>query len=173
VHGASDVGIDEIAHALLEAIQSELGPSKTSPIAPNRTGRDRDRAIAAAQLMEARSEEPLDLATVARWVGVSPFHFLRAFRRELGITPHQHLIRVRLRRAIERLLETNRPITEIALEVGFEDLSNFVRTFHRHVGWAPSEFRSKILQAPRQSPALHVRPPQEDQHVRPRRDRSQ
>jgi AraC-like DNA-binding protein len=149
-HGRSDVGIDEIAHALLEAIQSELDPSTTMASLPSaRSHRDRDRAVAAAHFMEAHSEEPLDLGTVARRVGLSPFHFLRTFRRELGITPHQHLIRVRVNRAVELLLETERPIGEIALDVGFEDLSNFVRTFRRHIGWAPSEFRSKILQARR------------------------
>ena len=145
-HGASDVGIDEIAHALLEAIQSELDPPGPGPRPRRSARRDRDRAVAAAEFMEAHSERPLDLATVARRVGLSPFHFLRLFRRELGLTPHQHLIRVRIRRAIESLAETARPVTEIALDVGFEDLSNFTRTFQRHVGWAPSAFRSKILQ---------------------------
>jgi AraC-like DNA-binding protein len=96
-HGASDVGIDEVAHALLEAIRSELQPSRSTPPPGRPASRDRDRAIAAAQWMEAHADEPVDLASVARQVGVSAFHFLRAFRRELGITPHQHLIRIRLR----------------------------------------------------------------------------
>jgi AraC family transcriptional regulator len=108
-------------------------------------------ALAAAEFMETHAEQPLDLATVARCVQISPFHFLRLFRRELGLTPHQHLIRVRIRRAIERLAETDRPITDIALDVGFEDLSNFVRTFHRHVGCPPSAYRSKILQVGRRA----------------------
>jgi AraC-like DNA-binding protein len=148
-HGRSSLAIDEVAHALLEAIQSELDPPASTPLPIRSTRRDRDRAIAAAGFMEAHAEQPLDLATVARRVELSPFHFLRLFRRELGLTPHQHLIRSRIRRAIERLVETDLPVTDIALEVGFEDLSNFVRTFHRHVGCAPSAFRRKILQVRR------------------------
>jgi AraC family transcriptional regulator len=149
--GESDAGIDEMAHALLDAVQSELDPppSGGSPIRSIR--RDRDRAVAAAEFIEANAELPLDLATIARRVGLSPFHFLRLFRHELGLTPHQHLIRVRIRRAIQRLVDTDRRVTDIALEVGFEDLSNFVRTFHRQVGWAPAAFRRKILQAGRGS----------------------
>lgn len=167
------MGIDELAHALLQAIQSELDPPRTKATPVEDVRRDRDRAVAAAELMEARAEQSLDLARVARHVGLSPFHFLRLFRRELGLTPHQHLIRLRIRRAIERLLETDRPVTEIALDVGFEDLSNFVRTFHRHVGCAPSRFRSKILQVQRRVSALEVHPPQEGEHVRSRRNRSE
>jgi AraC family transcriptional regulator len=150
-HGDSDAGMDELAHALLDAIQSELDPPARGQLPCRSVRRDRDRAVAAAEFIESNAEQPLDLATVARWVGLSPFHFLRLFRHELGLTPHQHLIRVRIRRAIQRLVDTERRVTDIALEVGFEDLSNFVRTFHRQVGWAPAAFRRKIFQVGRGS----------------------
>jgi AraC family transcriptional regulator len=83
---------------------------------------------------------------------LSPFHFLRLFSSVLGVTPHQYLIRSRLRRAARLLADDARSITDIALEVGFGDLSNFVRTFHRAAGVSPRTFRQaakgdrKILQ---------------------------
>ena len=74
-------------------------------------------------------------------IGLSPFHFLRIFTRVLGVTPHQYLIRSRLRRAARLLACETKSITEIALDVGFADLSNFVRTFHRAALVSPRDFR--------------------------------
>jgi len=82
-----------------------------------------------------------DLETAAREFGLSPFHFLRLFARVLGVTPHQYLIRSRLRRAARLLADDTMPVTEIALDVGFGDLSNFVRTFHRAAAMSPRSFR--------------------------------
>ena len=65
---------------------------------------------------------------------ISPFHFLRLFTDVLGVTPHQYLVRSRLRHAARLLADDDSPITEIAYDVGFGDLSNFVRTFHRAAG---------------------------------------
>jgi AraC-like DNA-binding protein len=63
------------------------------------------------------------------------------FRAVLGVTPHQYLIRARLGRAARLLADPARSITDIALDVGFADLSNFVRTFHRAAGVSPRAFR--------------------------------
>ena len=60
----------------------------------------------------------------------------------LGVTPHQYLLRVRLRHAARLLAEETRPVTEVALDVGFADLSNFVRSFRRAAGVSPSRFRA-------------------------------
>jgi len=63
------------------------------------------------------------------------------FVRVTGVTPHQYLVRTRLRRAAALLADPDRRIGDIALEVGFGDLSNFVRTFHRAAGMSPGRFR--------------------------------
>jgi len=57
------------------------------------------------------------------------------------VTPHQYLVRSRLRRAARLLAEPDRAVTDIAMDVGFNDLSNFVRTFHRAAGVSPRGFR--------------------------------
>ena len=59
----------------------------------------------------------------------------------LGVTPHQYLVRSRLRHAARLLADEDSPITDIAYDVGFGDLSNFVRTFHRAAGVSPRRFR--------------------------------
>ena len=72
---------------------------------------------------------------------MSPFHFLRLFAKVVGVTPHQYLVRSRLRHAARLLADEDKAITDIAFDVGFADLSNFVRTFHRAAGVSPRDFR--------------------------------
>ena len=95
----------------------------------------------AALWIEAHSHRPIDLEEAAAQAGVSPFHFLRLFAAVLGVTPHQYLVRSRLRHAARLLAEDERAVTDIAYDVGFDDLSNFVRSFHRAAGVSPLEFR--------------------------------
>ncbi len=148
--GVSDIGVDE-AGLLFAAKFIELVSGKTHKPEPVRS-LDRRRAVEAALFIETNAHEPIDLERTASETGLSPFHFLRMFSRSLGVTPHQYLLRARLRRAARLLADTDRPITEIALDVGFADLSNFVRTFHRVAGVSPRNFRAaakgerKILQ---------------------------
>jgi AraC family transcriptional regulator len=97
--------------------------------------------VETALWIDAHAPQPIDLETAARQAGLSAFHFLRLFAAVLGVTPHQYLIRSRLRRAARLLAEDDRPVTEIAFDAGFADLSNFVRTFHRSAGVSPGKFR--------------------------------
>ena len=88
-----------------------------------------------------RLSEPHSLAELARVAGLSRYHFLRTFRRATGVTPHQWLLRARLREAAQRLAAGRDPVTEIALDVGFQDLSNFVRSFRAEFGVSPRRYR--------------------------------
>jgi AraC-like DNA-binding protein len=114
---------------------------------------DRDQAVALCIAAEAHADREIDLAAAAAEARLSPFHFLRVFTRVLGVTPHQYLVRARLRRAARLLIEADAPVTDIAYESGFADLSNFMRSFRRAAGVTPRQFRraartknSKILQ---------------------------
>ncbi|WP_053230482.1 helix-turn-helix transcriptional regulator [Sandaracinus amylolyticus] len=137
--GASDVGLDEIGLALAHRfVALALGRTPT----PTKAGaRDRRRAIDAALFLDACSREEIDLERTAREVDLSPFHFLRVFSSVVGVTPHQYLVRARIRRAAHALSEGDRAIAEIAFDVGFGDLSNFVRTFRRAAGLTPRAYR--------------------------------
>ncbi|HET9956577.1 MAG TPA: AraC family transcriptional regulator [Polyangiaceae bacterium] len=132
------LGLDELAMYFSARLFACVSGQLEGPVRVHE--RDRKRAVDAALLIEARSTEALNVEHVAATIGLSPFHFLRTFRAVLGVTPHQYLIRCRLRRAAS-LLTTDLGITEIAYEVGFGDLSNFVRTFHRACGASPRAFR--------------------------------
>jgi AraC family transcriptional regulator len=135
----SDVGFDEVA-MLLAARVVEVTSGRAARPAETRA-RDRARMVDAAFWIDAHAHEPLALDGVAREVALSPFHFLRLFARVFGVTPHQYLIRCRIRRAARLLAHETCPISDIALDVGFRDLSNFVRTFHRAARVSPRGFR--------------------------------
>lgn len=150
--GRSDVSLDEVGMML--AARFVAAASGKAPGARQPTGRDRRRAVEAAVWIDERCHDPIALEGAAREVGLSPFHFLRLFSAVLGVTPHQYLVRCRVRRAARLLAAGGSPITDVAFEVGFGDLSNFVRTFHRAAGLSPRAFRRaargdrKILQEP-------------------------
>jgi AraC-like DNA-binding protein len=91
--------------------------------------------------MAAHSAAPHKISGLARMARLSPYHFLRTFKATTGVTPHQWLLRARLRAAAEKLAATKTPVTDIALDVGFEDLSNFTRTFRAEFGASPREYR--------------------------------
>lgn len=137
--GRSDVGLD--GAGMLYAARFVALVSKPRRAASDATPRERRRAVEAALWIEANAREAVDLGQVASHVGLSRFHFLRLFAKVLGVTPHQLLVRARLRHAARLLADDTRPIIDVAFEVGFGDLSNFVRTFRRAAGVSPRRFR--------------------------------
>jgi len=150
VEGGVDVALDEIGMLLASRFVGVVSErSRTSSGARNR---NRGRAVDAALWLDAHAAEQIDLTSAASVIGLSPFHFLRVFASVLGVTPHQYLVRARLRRAARLLADESRSITDVAFDAGFGDLSNFVRTFHRAAGVSPGSFRRaargdrKILQ---------------------------
>ncbi|MBS0531795.1 MAG: helix-turn-helix transcriptional regulator [Proteobacteria bacterium] len=148
--GRSDIGLDEAGHLFASRFIETVSGQARQP--QQIAARDRRRAVEAALWIDAHSHTPIELEDAAGEAGLSPFHFLRLFSNVLGVTPHQYLVRSRLRHAARLLPDHDRSITDIAYEVGFGDLSNFVRTFHRAAGVSPRGFRQasngdrKILQ---------------------------
>lgn len=102
---------------------------------------DERRAAEAARLIEERLDAPLGVAELAAVVGLSPFRFLHVFKTVIGVSPHQYRLRRRLRAAALKLRTTQDSVTEIGLASGFEDLSNFVRSFRREFGLSPGRYR--------------------------------
>jgi AraC-like DNA-binding protein len=135
----SDVGLDEVGWWLAARVVELI--SDRDRRAPDARARDRRRAVEAALWIDEHSHQPIELEHAARQVGLSAFHFLRLFTSVLGVTPHQYLVRSRLRHAARMLADDTGSITDIAYDVGFGDLSNFVRTFHRAAGVSPRRFR--------------------------------
>jgi AraC-like DNA-binding protein len=100
------------------------------------------RLLRARDTMDRRYAEPLDIPALARAALSSEAHFIRTFKRTFGETPHRYLQRRRLERAMALLRETEQPVTEICLDVGFASLGTFSRTFTRVLGMSPSAYRA-------------------------------
>ena len=81
---------------------------------------------------------------LAHEAGLSPFHFVRAFARVTGLTPHRYLKRARLRQAAVRLATNDARVIDIALESGFRDVSNFNHAFRAEFGAAPLAHRKRL-----------------------------
>ena len=91
--------------------------------------------------MDRTYAEPLDIAALARIARVSDAHFIRTFRATFGETPHRYLQRRRVERAMWLLRESTRSVTDISLDVGFNSLGTFSRTFREIVGETPTGYR--------------------------------
>ena len=139
VDGRSDVGLDEVGHAFVSRFVEVVSARAPKPVPI--AARDRRRAVETALWIETHSHRQIDLEHAAGQAGISPFHFLRLFSGVLGVTPHQYLVRSRLRHAARLLADDENSVTDVAYDVGFGDLSNFVRTFHRAAGVSPRRFR--------------------------------
>lgn len=83
------------------------------------------------------------LASLARVAAMSPCHFLRVFRQTVGLTPHRYVLRMRLQRAALRLARSGEPVSTIAFEEGFSDLSTFNRRFHAIMRMSPGRYRAQ------------------------------
>lgn len=107
------------------------------------------RLLRARDRMDGSYADALDIAALAASVHLSRAHFIRSFRQAFGETPHRYLQRRRLERAMALLRETDRPVTQICLDVGFRSLGTFSRTFREIVGTSPSTYREREQAAPR------------------------
>ncbi|WP_199812418.1 MULTISPECIES: helix-turn-helix domain-containing protein [unclassified Streptomyces] len=101
------------------------------------------RMLRARDAMDRAYAQPLDVAALARIAHVSEAHFSRVFRATFGETPHRYLQRRRVERAMFLLRETDRRVTDISFEVGFNSPGTFSRTFHDIVGRSPREYRKQ------------------------------
>jgi AraC family transcriptional regulator len=101
------------------------------------------RVTDVVRLMEREPDglRTLTLRALADAAGLSPYHFLRSFSAITGATPHQYVLRARLRRAAVRLRVEDTRILDIALGCGFDDLSNFNRAFRAEFGASPRGYR--------------------------------
>jgi len=93
--------------------------------------------------MENHSDHPMTLDALAAMTGLSRRSFCRAFRRAMGTSPMDYLVRQRITRAAELLIRTDATITEIALACGFSDSNYFSRQFRQILGMSARAYRTQ------------------------------
>ncbi len=109
-----------------------------------------ERVEAARHLLKTQYNDAHSLSSIARFTGMSPFHFARIFRELTGTPPHRYLMMVRLQQAAKMLLD-GATVTETCFASGFANLSHFIRLFQRTFRLSPSQLaKSKKSSAARQ-----------------------
>ena len=101
------------------------------------------RLLRARDQIDLHYRDPLGIPELAAVAFMSPAHFIRSFKATFGETPHRYLQRRRIERAMERLRRTDRNVADIAIEVGWNSIATFSRTFREIVGCTPSEYRER------------------------------
>ena len=96
--------------------------------------------------LELHPEKKMSVDEMAQDSFISKYHFIRSFKAEVGLTPHQFQLQNRIRKA-QRLMHSSETITEIALATGFCDQSHFIKQFKKQVGLTPLAYKlsSRII----------------------------
>jgi transcriptional regulator GlxA family with amidase domain len=108
---------------------------------PEFVGPGYEHLVEATELMAANIEEPLPLSEIADATGVSLRQLERLFHRYHDVTPAQHYLALRLRRARELLAHTSAPIMQITVACGFQTASHFCKAYRAQFGHSPSDHR--------------------------------
>jgi len=107
------------------------------------SARDVSRVTEAVRRLERHAAHRVTVASLASEAGLSPYHFLRTFQRLTGVTPHQYVLRMRLRDAALRLVSEQGKVLDAAFDAGFGDVSNFNHAFRAEFGVSPRRYRAE------------------------------
>ncbi len=130
---------EQIVFLLERVVRSAY--SKTQP--PSRLGARKSDVIRHAEfVLSKRLADPMHLRQVAAEVGISPYHLCRTFYRTTGTTLHDYRQNLRLRCSLESVVDSTRPLVDIALEAGFSSHSHFTNSFRREFLQTPSALRA-------------------------------
>ncbi len=139
---ADPLEAEDVSLALLaSALRTARGPERTGRGREGARDRRRQQVEGARIALLTQPDRKWTLSALARQVYSSPYHLAHIFRAEVGLPVHQYLQRARLARALDLLLETERELTDIALDLGFSSHSHFTAVFRRMIGLSPSAFR--------------------------------
>ena len=135
---------DELGVRVAAAAVDFAAEPKGLPRSPVNAERGVARAV---RLIEREPGATLALEVLAREAKLSRFHFLRAFARATGLTPHRYVLRARLRSAAVRLATDGARVVDVAMRSGFRDVSNFNHAFRAEFGTTPRQHRERFRRA--------------------------
>ncbi len=141
---AGSARLDAFAAYIYSTLAWHVTAPRRQPLTP------RPKVLKSAQnFLEAHLAEPLSTLDAAQASGVSLPYLFTLFRKHLGTSPHQYLLRLRLDKARLLLADAAVPIKEVAAACGFDSLEVFYRQFRRDARMTPAEYRRKYAAYPR------------------------
>jgi len=102
------------------------------------------KMMTAKSMMDAGFGSGLTIDIICKHIYISKFHFIRSFNSHYGVTPHQYLMRVRMKKAKQLLLKGEN-VTNVFQLTGYESHSAFTKLFRRFTGQGPSAFQKKAI----------------------------
>ena len=111
-----------------------------------RAGREEASIRRVIDFLDAHFAQDLSVGALAAVACLSPYHFIRVFARQTGLTPHAWLMQLRARKA-KALLDQGLPIADVAAQTGFSDQSHLTKTFKRILGYTPGQLRNSVQDA--------------------------
>ena len=125
----------------LSSVDSANRTDETGPMAYFRGGLP-PRVVRRLRVhIDSNIDQRISVEALAKLANLSVCYFVRAFKLSVGVTPHDYLIRRRVKRTMELLSDTDMSLSEIALAAGFADQSHCARRFRQHVGMSPRDYR--------------------------------
>ncbi len=138
--------ITESALKLLQRVVNGMPAEKVHDVNAARTAtwaRHRRLVTKCEELLTTQFHQKLTLESIAAQLATTPFHLSRVFSRLTGKTIHQQLVELRLRCAVDRIIdEPENRITDVGLDLGFATPSHFSQAFRKHFGITPRQFRT-------------------------------
>ncbi|MBU1822513.1 MAG: AraC family transcriptional regulator [Bacteroidetes bacterium] len=136
---------DYFAELILQELTIRLMQTKARRILlsnPN-VFANHNRLVYAVQYLREHLHENISVATLAEKACMSEPHFYRCFKQQFGFSPVEFINRERIQKAAHILIHTDRTITEIAFDCGFNHVNYFLKVFRRQIGATPTEFRQR------------------------------
>ena len=123
------------------SVHSTNRADETGPMAYFRGGLPPRVVRRLREHIDSNIDQRISVEALAKLANLSICYFVRAFKQSVGVTPHDYLIRRRVKRTMELLSDTDMSLSEIALAAGFADQSHCARRFRQHVGMSPRDYR--------------------------------
>ncbi len=121
--------------------------SNVDTISTSKHREHHEKFVALLSYIDANYQEELTLEQVADYIGFSKYHFSRLFKQHTNTTFYDYLSHKRIQ-AAQSLLSMDMPITDIAFQTGFNNLTTFCRCFKKVTNCSPSEYRNKFRVEP-------------------------
>jgi len=144
----SDDRFEELARTIAACVWQSAEGSGHEQSAPA-TKLKRESLRRAIRFIHENLDSKLRWDDIAAAVGLEPTSFGRAFKCDMGMTPHQYIIRCRLRRAMKLLTREELTLADIALDVGCSCQSHLTTLFRKHLGTTPGALRGSTRRTQR------------------------
>src|SRR5262247_4286540 len=136
--------LDSVEQAIAVALVKDRAV-RHRPVQIYRGGLGSARLRRIKELVHAKMEDDLNLDEMAQSVGLSTAHFARMFRKSMGETPHQFVLRQRVERAKAMLRAADARVLDVAIACGFKTQQHFAQVFRGVCGISPTEYRQNVL----------------------------